>query len=144
MMNILREFRTFAMRGNVIDLAVAVVVGGGFGKIVTALVDGVIMPVTGVLVSGVDFSELSVVLKEAHGDEPAVLLRYGMFLQSIVDFLIIAFVIFLLIRALNSFKRKEEEAPSPPPEPSPEVKLLTEIRDTLRSRSPLSATEAVD
>lgn len=133
-MSILKEFRTFAMRGNVVDLAVAVVVGGAFGKIVTALVDGIIMPVTGVLVSGMDFSELSIVLKEAHGDDPAVLLRYGTFLQSIVDFLIIAFVIFLVIRALNSFQRKEEEAPAPPPEPSPEVKLLTEIRDALQSR----------
>lgn len=131
-MSILKEFREFAVRGNVVDLAVAVVVGGAFGRIVTALVDGVIMPVVGVLVSGMDLSKLTVVLSEAQGEKPAVLLAYGKFLQAVVDFLIIAFVIFLAIRALNSLKRKQEAAPTAPPEPSPEVKLLTEIRDALQ------------
>lgn len=131
-MSIMKEFRDFAVRGNVVDLAVAVVVGGAFGRIVTALVDGVIMPAVGVLVSGMDLSKLAVVLKEAQGEKPAVLLTYGKFLQAVVDFLIIAFVIFLAVRALNSFKRKQEAAPAAPPEPSAEVKLLTEIRDALQ------------
>lgn len=131
-MSFLREFRDFAVRGNVFDLAVAVVVGGAFGRIVTALVEGVLMPVIGVLVSDVDFSDLALVLQEAEGDQPAVLVKYGAFLQSIVNFTIIAFVVFLAIRGMKALQRKEEAKPAPPPEPSDEVKLLTEIRDALQ------------
>jgi large conductance mechanosensitive channel len=133
-MSFLREFRDFAMRGNVFDLAVAVVLGGAFGRIVTALVEGVLMPVIGVLVSDVDFSDLALVLQEADGDKPAVLVKYGAFLQAIVNFTIIAFVIFLAIRGMKALQRKEEAKPTPAPEPSAEVKLLTEIRDALRAR----------
>lgn len=134
-MSFLREFRDFAMRGNVFDLAVAVVIGGAFGRIVTALVEGVVMPVTGVAVSGMDFSNLAIVLREAQGEKEAVLLKYGMFLQSLVDFIIVAFVIFLAMRGMKALQRKqEEEAPAAPPGPSDEVKLLTEIRDALKSR----------
>lgn len=133
-MSFLREFRDFAVRGNVFDLAVAVVLGGAFGKIVTAMVDGIIMPVVGVAVSGVDFSDLAFVLREARGDDAAVLLKYGAFLQTILNFTIIAFVIFLAIRGMKSMQKKEEaKAAAAPPEPSAEVKLLTEIRDSLKA-----------
>ncbi|MCB1627502.1 MAG: large-conductance mechanosensitive channel protein MscL [Xanthomonadales bacterium] len=137
-MSFMSEFKEFAMRGNVVDLAVGVVIGAAFGKIVSSLVDGIIMPVIGLLVGGVDFSELKLVLKDAvlaaDGSvaEAAVTLNYGAFAQTILDFIIIAFAIFLVIKAMNSAKRKEEAAPAPPPEPSEEVKLLTEIRDQLR------------
>lgn len=122
------------MRGNVFDLAVAVVVGGAFGRIVTALVDGVLMPIVGVLVSNVDFSDLAIELQAAEGDKPAVLVKYGSFLQSIVDFVIIAFVIFLAIRGMQALRKGAEEPPPAPPEPSDEVKLLGEIRDLLKAR----------
>ncbi|MCB1588359.1 MAG: large-conductance mechanosensitive channel protein MscL [Xanthomonadales bacterium] len=137
-MSFMSEFKEFAMRGNVVDLAVGVVIGAAFGKIVSSLVDGIIMPVIGLLVGGVDFSELKLVLKDAvlaaDGSvaEAAVTLNYGAFAQTILDFIIIAFAIFLVIKAMNSAKRKEEAAPAAPPEPSEEVKLLTEIRDQLR------------
>lgn len=132
-MSFLREFRNFAMRGNVFDLAVGVVLGGAFGRIVTAMVDGLIMPVVGVLVGGVNFTDLVLTLREAEGDAPAVVIRYGAFIQTVVDFVIIAFAIFLFVRGMSRLRRKEAEAPAPPPEPSAEVKLLTEIRDALRS-----------
>jgi large conductance mechanosensitive channel len=133
-MSLLREFRDFAMRGNVFDLAVAVVVGGAFGRVVTAMVDGVLMPVIGVAVSGVDLSELVIVLREGQGDRPAAVLKYGAFIQATVDFLIVAFVIFLAMRGIKALRRREEAAPAAPPEPSPEVKILTEIRDALKTR----------
>ncbi|MFA5684404.1 MAG: large-conductance mechanosensitive channel protein MscL [Lysobacteraceae bacterium] len=133
-MSLLSEFKTFAMRGNVVDLAVGVVIGAAFGKIVSALVDGLIMPVVGVLVGGVNFSDLAITLKEgSEGVEP-VLLTYGAFIQTVVDFTIIAFAIFIAIKAINSLKREEEAAPEAPAEPSDEVKLLTEIRDALKTR----------
>lgn len=133
----IKEFKEFVMRGNVIDLAVAVVIGGAFGKIVSSLVADVIMPPLGLLLGGVDFSDLQVVLKDAivvDGEvtAEAVALRYGVFVQTILDFLIIAFAIFMVIKAYNSTKKKEEEAPAAPPEPSNEEKLLTEIRDLLK------------
>ena len=137
-MSFMSEFKEFAMRGNVVDLAVGVVIGAAFGKIVSSLVDGIIMPVIGLLVGGVDFSELKLVLKDAvlaaDGSvaEAAVTLNYGAFAQTILDFIIIAFAIFMVIRAMNRLKKKEEEAPAAPPEPSDEVKLLTEIRNSLR------------
>jgi large conductance mechanosensitive channel len=131
MKSLLKEFRSFAMRGNVVDLAIAVVIGGAFGKIVTSLVDNIIMPIAGVLTGGVDFSHLTVVLKEATGDKSAVVLGYGMFLNNIVSFLIIAFAIFIVMRQMNRFIKKEEEKPSEAPKLTREEELLMEIRDLL-------------
>lgn len=131
----LAEFKKFALRGNVIDLAVAVVIGAAFGKIVSSLVADVVMPVVGMLVGGVDFADLVIVLKEAVGDVPAVTIGYGKLIQTIVDFIIIAFAIFLFIKLYSRLKAKEEAAPAPPPPPpapSAEEKLLTEIRDLLK------------
>jgi len=139
-MGMISEFKEFAMRGNVVDLAVGVVIGGAFGKIIGSLVNDVIMPVVGNLLGGVNFNELAVTLKAAEiaadGKElaAAVSLRYGAFFQTIVDFLIIAFAIFMAIKVMNALKRKQEAAPAAPAEPSDEVRLLTEIRDALKSR----------
>lgn len=126
------EFKDFAMRGNVVDMAVGIVIGGAFGKIVSSFVSDVLMPPIGMLMGGVDFSDLSVVLKEAAGEAAAVTLNYGSFIQTVVDFLIIAFAIFMVIKAMNNMKKKEEVAPAEPPKPSAEVELLTEIRDSLK------------
>jgi large conductance mechanosensitive channel len=126
------EFKTFAMRGNVLDLAVAVVIGAAFGKIVTSFVNDVLMPPIGLLLGGMNFTALKATLKEAVGDAPAVTLNYGAFIQHIVDFLIVAFAIFLLIRAVSSMQKPKEAAPAAPPPPSEEVILLREIRDSLR------------
>jgi large conductance mechanosensitive channel len=134
-MSMIREFKEFAMRGNVVDLAVGVVIGAAFGKIVSSIVADVIMPPIGVLLGGVDFTDLKLVLKEAVGEAPAVTLNYGSFIQTCIDFLIIAFAIFLLVKGINSLKRKEAEAPPAPPAPSAEEVLLTEIRDLLRHRA---------
>ena len=131
-MSIIREFKDFAMRGNVVDMAVGIVIGAGFGKIVSALVDGVIMPPIGLLVGGVDFSELKVTLKEASGDVAAVTLNYGSFLQTVFDFTIIAFAMFMVIKAMNNLKKKEEAAPAAPPAPPRQEVLLEEIRDLLK------------
>ena len=125
-----QEFKAFVMRGNVVDLAVGVVIGAAFGRIVTSLVGDVIMPPIGIMLGGVDFSQLAWVLKPAVGDKPAVVLGIGKFLQTIVDFLVVAFVIFLVVKAVNRMRR-EEPAP-PPPGPSPTERLLGEIRDLLR------------
>ena len=130
-MGFIQEFKTFAMRGNVIDMAVGIIIGGAFGKIVSSFVADVIMPPIGILVGNVDFTDLSITLKEATGDIAAVTLNYGKFIQSIVDFVIIAFAIFIAIKTMNSLKKKEEEAPAPPPTPSKQEVLLTEIRDAL-------------
>ena len=130
-MGFIQEFKTFAMRGNVIDMAVGIIIGGAFGKIVSSFVADVIMPPIGILVGNVDFTDLSITLKEASGDIAAVTLNYGKFIQSIVDFVIIAFAIFLVIKSMNSLKKKEEEAPAAPPAPSKEEVPLTEIRDAL-------------
>lgn len=134
-MSLISEFKAFAMRGNVIDMAVGIIIGAAFGKIVSSFVDGVVMPPLGLLIGGVDFSDLAIVLKEAVGETPAVLLRYGAFIQTVVDFLIVAFAIFLAIKAMNSLRRKEAEAPSAPPAPTKEELLLTEIRDLLREQN---------
>ena len=138
-MGMVSEFKEFAMRGNVVDLAVGVVIGAAFGKIVASLVNDIIMPAIGYLVGGVNFSDLAFELKPASVDAAgaevaAVLVKYGAFIQTIVDFLIIAFAIFVAVKVINSLKRKEEAAPAAPAEPSAEVKLLTEIRDALKSR----------
>lgn len=136
-MGMVNEFREFAMRGNVIDLAVGVVIGAAFGKIVTSLVDHVIMPPIGYLLGGVDFSNIAWTLREATvnaaGEEvPAVVIAIGEFVSTIVQFAIIAFAIFLLVRTINRFHRKPEPEPEAPAEPSEEVQLLREIRDSLR------------
>ncbi len=125
MKSFLEEFKGFAMRGNVVDLAIAVVIGAAFGKIVTSLVDTIITPVIGLLLGGVDFGEFGVSVGE-------VTILYGKFIQSIVDFVIVAFVIFLVVKGMNRLKKKEEAVPTAHPEPSEEVKLLREIRDELK------------
>ncbi len=135
-MGIISEFKEFAMRGNVVDLAVGVVIGAAFGKIVSSLVNDVIMPLVGYLVGGVDFSDLGYELKAATVDAagaeiPAVVVKYGAFIQTIVDFTIIAFAIFVAVKVINTLKRKQEVAPEPAAQ-SEEVKLLTEIRDSLK------------
>lgn len=133
-MGMMSEFKSFAMRGNVVDMAVGIIIGGAFGKIVSSFVADVIMPPIGVLIGGVDFSDLAVTIKDAAGDAAAVTLNYGAFLQTVFDFLIIAFAIFMAIKAMNSMRKKEEEAPAAPPKPSKEEELLTEIRDLLKNR----------
>ncbi len=133
-MSMMKEFKEFAMRGNVVDLAVGIIIGAAFGKIVTSLVNDVLMPPIGILLGGVDFSELMVTLKAATADVPAVVIRYGAFINTIIDFAIVAFAIFLLIRAINTFKKKQETAPAAPAAPPQDVVLLTEIRDLLKTR----------
>ena len=124
----LKEFRDFINRGSVVDLAVAVIIGGAFGAIITSLVDDIIMPLIGVIIGGVDFASLSIQVGEAS-------ILYGSFIQAIVNFLIIALVLFLIVRSFNKLQKEEEEAPPAPPEPSAEETLLTEIRDLLREQS---------
>ena len=133
-MSILKEFKDFAVKGNAVDMAVGIVIGAAFGKIVTALVAGVIMPPIGVLLGGVDFTSLAYVVKEAVGEAPAVVISYGKFVQTVIDFTIIAFAIFMVVKALNSLKKKEEAAPKPEPKPSAEEVLLMDIRDLLKSK----------
>lgn len=133
-MSMMKEFKEFAVKGNVVDMAVGIIIGAAFGKIITALVSGVIMPPIGVLLGGVDFSDLAYVVKEAVGEAPAVVISYGAFVQTVIDFTIIAFAIFMVIKGINSLKKKEEEAPKVPPAPSAEESLLTEIRDLLKSK----------
>ena len=130
-MGMMKEFRDFAMRGNVVDMAVGIVIGGAFGKIVTSFVNDVLMPPIGMAIGGVDFSDLAITLKEAAGEAEAVTLNYGAFIQTVLDFVIIAFAIFMVVKAMNNLKKKEEAAP-PPPKPSAEETLLAEIRDLLK------------
>ena len=124
----LQEFKNFAMRGNVVDMAVGIIIGAAFGKIVSSLVSDVIMPPIGMVMGNVDFSDLALVLGEG---ESAATLNYGMFINTVINFLIVAFAIFMLIKGLNSMKKTKEEMPSEPPKPSAEEKLLIEIRDLL-------------
>lgn len=131
-MKLLDEFKKFAIKGNVMDMAVGVIIGAAFGKIVTSFVNDVIMPPIGILIGGVKFSELKLVLKEAVGETPAITLNYGNFLQVTFDFLIIALSIFLAVKMLNAAKKKEEAQPAAPPAPTKEEVLLTEIRDLLK------------
>ena len=138
-MSFIHEFKTFISKGNVIDLAVGVIIGAAFGKIVTSLVEDIVMPPLGKVIGGVDFTFLKYVIspatKDAAGKDVAeVAVRYGNFLQICFNFLLVAFVIFLVIKAFNKLKRKQEEAPVPPPEVPADVKLLTEIRDLLATR----------
>ncbi|MBQ2554184.1 MAG: large-conductance mechanosensitive channel protein MscL [Prevotella sp.] len=130
-MGFIKEFKEFAMKGNVLDMAVGVIIGGAFGKIVSSLVDDVLMPLVGKITGGIDFTKLSLTLGE--GDNAATL-NYGMFIQNVVDFLIVAFCIFLMLKAINKFNKKKEEEPAAAPEPTNEEKLLTEIRDLLKKK----------
>ena len=133
-MGFIQEFKEFAIKGNMVDMAVGIIIGAAFGKVVSSLVNDVIMPPLGVLIGGVDFSDLGVVIKEAAEGADAVILKYGAFIQTIIDFLIVAMAIFVAVKVINAMKRKEEEKPEAPPEPSAEEKLLGEIRDLLKSR----------
>jgi large conductance mechanosensitive channel len=133
-MSIVKEFREFAARGNVIDLAVAVVMGTAFGAITKSLVDDIIMPVVGLVLGGADFSNLFVTLRAAVGDTPAVTLNYGVFINVIINFIIVAFAMFLLVKGINSLKRKQDVAPAEAPPPPEDVVLLKEIRDLLKAR----------
>jgi large conductance mechanosensitive channel len=138
-MSIFKEFKEFVMRGNAVDLAVGVIIGGAFGKIVTSVVNDIIMPPIGFALGGTKFTDLVVILKAAvmEGEvikEPAVTINYGNFIQVIVDFIIIAFIIFMMIKTLNAVQRKKEETPAAAAEPTDEVKLLGEIRDLLKKQ----------
>jgi large conductance mechanosensitive channel len=142
MKKLLNEFKTFAMRGNVMDMAVGIIIGAAFGKIVNSLVQDVLMPPIGMLMGQMDFSQLSIVLKEASTDVagnaiPAVTINYGLFINTIIQFLIVAAAVFMLIKAVNTAVRKQAETPAPPPPavPTKEELLLTEIRDILKSGS---------
>jgi large conductance mechanosensitive channel len=135
-MSLAKEFREFAVKGNVIDLAVGVIIGGAFGKIVTSLVGDVVMPFVGLFVGGVNFTSLAVTLKDGKDGAPAVLLKYGQFLQNVFDFLIVAAAVFAMVKAINTLKRKQEAAPpATPPAPTPTETLLGEIRDLLKVRA---------
>ncbi len=133
-MGMMQEFKAFAMRGNVVDMAVGIIIGGAFGKIVSSFVADVLMPPIGLLIGGVDFSKLVITIKAAAGTAAAVTVNYGKFIQSVIDFVIIAFAIFMAIKAMNSLKKKEEEVPAPPPVPTKGEVLLGEIRDLLKQK----------
>ena len=130
----LKEFKKFAIKGNVIDLAVAVIIGAAFGKIVTSLVNDVIMPVIGLIVGGVDFAALKIVLTPAVGETAEVAILYGAFIQTIVDFLLIALSVFFAVKLISGLKKKEEAKPAAPAEPPKDIVLLTEIRDLLKAK----------
>jgi len=133
-MKILQEFNQFAMRGNVMDMAIGIIVGAAFGKIVSSVVSDVIMPPIGLIVGGVDFTDLAITLKAAQEGSPAVLLEIGVFINTVIDFLIVAFAIFMLVKGINALKKKEDEMPSAPPAPTKSELLLSEIRDELRKK----------
>lgn len=133
-MSMMKEFKEFAVKGNVMDMAVGIIIGAAFGKIVSSFVGDVIMPPIGVMVGGVDFSNLSFILREAVDNKPAVLISYGKFIQTIIDFVIIALAVFMGIKVINSLKKEEAAAPAEPAAPSNEEVLLTEIRDLLKEK----------
>jgi large conductance mechanosensitive channel len=133
--SMVKEFKAFALRGNVMDMAVGIVIGAAFGVIVSSLVADVIMPPIGLLIGGVDFSDLALTLKQATTEEAGVTLNYGHFLQTVIDFLVIALAVFMAMKGMNVMRtRKEQEAPAAPPAPTSEERLLTEIRDLLKQR----------
>jgi large conductance mechanosensitive channel len=131
-MSLAKEFKEFAVKGNVVDMAVGVIIGGAFGKIVSSFVSDVVTPPLGLLIGGVDFRDLSLTLKSAEGAAPAVVLKYGVFVQSVFDFMIVAMAIFAVVKLINKLKRAEPAAPPAPPEPPRQEQLLVEIRDALR------------
>lgn len=133
-MSLIKEFKAFASRGNVIDMAVGIIIGAAFGKIVSSFVADIIMPPIGIILGGVNFSDLSIVLQAAQGDAPSVIIAYGKFIQTIIDFTIIAFAIFMGVKAINRLKRKEEVAPKAPAAPTKDQELLSEIRDLLKAQ----------
>ncbi len=139
-MSVLSEFKAFAVKGNVVDMAVGIIIGAAFGKIVSSFVGDVIMPPLGLLIGGVDFSDLAITLRAAEGTTPAVVLAYGKFIQTVIDFLIVAFAIFMGVKAINRLKREEAVAPTVPPVPTPQETLLTEIRDLLKEQNDKPAT----
>ncbi|RKQ41397.1 large-conductance mechanosensitive channel protein MscL [Enterobacter sp. R1(2018)] len=134
-MSMLKEFREFAMRGNVVDLAVGVIIGAAFGKIVSSLVADIIMPPLGLLIGGIDFKQFALTLRPAVGDTPAVVMHYGMFIQNVFDFLIVAFAIFMAIKVINKLNRRKKEEPEAEPAPTQEEVLLSEIRDLLKQQN---------
>ncbi|HEY8944529.1 MAG TPA: large-conductance mechanosensitive channel protein MscL [Polyangiaceae bacterium] len=140
-MSLIKEFREFAVKGNVVDMAVGVIIGAAFGKIVSSLVGDVIMPPLGLLIGGIDFSHFQMVLREGVDKTPPVTLKYGVFLQAIFDFLIIAMAVFGLIKVVNRLRRQQDAKPAPPPEPPKQELLLAEIRDLLKDRRSHSAAE---
>ena len=133
-MGMIKEFKEFAVKGNMIDMAVGIIIGGAFGKIVSSLVNDVLMPPLGMLMGGVDFADKMITLKAAVGETPAVQLKYGVFINTAIDFVIVALAVFMMVKAINKLKKKEEAKPAPAPVISDEVKLLTEIRDELKKR----------
>jgi len=134
-MSLISEFKQFALKGNVVDMAVGIIIGAAFGKIVSSLVGDVLMPPIGVMLGGVDFSSLSITIKDAVDTAPAVVIGYGKFIQTVIDFIIVAAAIFVAIKAMNALKKKEAEAPpAAPPAPSAQEVLLTEIRDLLKAK----------
>jgi large conductance mechanosensitive channel len=133
-MGMMKEFKEFAMRGNVMDMAIGIIIGAAFGAIVSSFVADVLTPPLGMILGGLDFTGMNIVLKQAVGETPAVTLNYGVFLQKVFDFIIVAFAIFMVIKAMNSMKKKEEAAPAAPAAPPAEEVLLTEIRDLLKQK----------
>ena len=134
-MSVLSEFKAFAVKGNVVDMAVGIIIGAAFGKIVSSFVGDVIMPPLGLLIGGVDFSDLAITLRAAEGNAPAVVMAYGKFIQTVIDFIIVAFAIFMGVKAINRLKREEAKAPTLPPVPTKEELLLGEIRDILKDQN---------
>ncbi len=134
-MGMLKEFQDFAVKGNVVDMAVGIIIGGAFGTIVKSLVSDIIMPPIGVLMGGLDFSSLALTLKAATADTEAVTLNYGLFINNVISFLIVAWAVFMLVKGMNALKKKEEAAPAEPPAPPRSEVLLEEIRDALKARA---------
>ena len=132
-MGMMKEFKEFALKGNLVDMAIAFVMGGAFGKVTSSFIDGMVMPAVGMLTGGVDFNDMKYVLKAAEGENAEVAIKYGAFITVAIEFLVIALVMFMIIKAINNMKKKKEaEAPTAPPEPSSTDKLLAEIRDAVR------------
>ncbi len=133
-MGMIKEFQDFAVKGNVVDMAVGIIIGGAFGTIVKSLVSDIIMPPVGILMGGIDFSEIVITLQQATADTEAVTMNIGVFINNVISFVIVAWAVFMLVKAMNSLKKKEEAAPAAPPEPTKSEVLLEEIRDALKAR----------
>ncbi len=131
-MGMMKEFKEFALKGNLVDMAIAFVMGGAFGKVTSSFIDGMVMPAVGMLTGGVNFNDMKYVLKAAEGENAEVAVKYGAFITVAIEFLVIALVMFMIIKSINNMKKKEAEAPAAPPEPSSTDKLLAEIRDAVR------------